>query len=292
MEQSEVDELMARVRKLEVKTKRLVRETFAGEYHSSFKGQGLDFDDYREYQPGDEIRFIDWNVSARTGEPYVRTFREERELTVILMIDVSASTLYGSVEKSKRELAAELAAVLAFSARANNDKVGALLFADEPLLYLPPAKTNQQVLRIVRETFVARPEKGGANLKKACEYLNRVHRKKALAFVISDFIDLQLDRSLLSTARNHDLVALRVEDPAEETLPKVGRVAMHDPETGYETIVNTSHSNVRMAYRKLRTRQIEGLEKYFKKGGIDYAKFRTDEDYFPKLLKLLKRRNS
>lgn len=281
---------MDRVHELEIRAKKLVREMFSGDYHSTFKGRGLDFDDYREYQAGDEVRFIDWNASARMGTPYIRTFREEREMNVILAIDVSGSTLYGSQEKSKRQLAAEIAATLAFSAVANNDQVGLILFADKPLFYLPPAKGRTQVLRIIRETLSAEPPKAHAELTETCHFLNRVSPKRALVFLISDFQDMSLERSLATTAYRHDLIALRIEDPAEARLPKAGRVALQDPETGHQIVLNTKNTNIRMAYRKLRSRFTEGLTKFFKKHSIDYATFSTTEDFYPALHTLLRAR--
>jgi len=288
----EISELMSRVQTLELKAKKLVRESFAGEYQSSFRGSGLDFDDYRAYQPGDEIRFIDWNVTARTNTPHTRTFKEEREMKVYLMVDVSGSTLYGSQTKSKRVLAAEIAATIAFSAIHNNDKVGLILFADKPIKYLPPAKGRSQVLRIIREILVATPGTGHTDMAEVCKFLNRVSDKSALVFCISDFQDMSLERSLTTTAYRHDLIALRLEDPAEADLPKVGKVALRDPETGHQVIVDTKNGTVRSAYRKLRTRFTEGLSDFCKKHSIDYASFSTNEDFFPPLLKLLKSRPS
>ena len=288
----EISELMSRVQTLELKAKKLVRESFAGEYHSSFKGSGLDFDDYRAYQPGDEIRFIDWNVTARTNSPYTRTFKEEREMKVYLMVDVSGSTLYGSQEKSKRLLAAEIAATLAFSAIHNNDKVGLILFADKPVKYLPPAKGRSQVLRIIREILAASPEQGHTHMTEVCKFLNRVTDKSTLVFCLSDFQDMSLERSIATTAYRHDFIALRLEDPAEINLPKVGKVALRDPETGHQVIVDTKNKTVRMTYRKLRSRFTEGMADFCKKHAIDYATFNTEEDFFPPLLKLFKARST
>lgn len=286
----EIQELMERVHELEIRAKKLVHEMFAGDYYSSFKGRGLDFDDYREYHAGDEVRFMDWNATARTGEPYIRTFREERELNVFLVIDVSRSTLYGSTEKSKRYLAAELAATLAFSAVSNNDKVGLILFADKPLKYLPPEGGKKQVLKIIRETLQADASKGHTSLSETCKFLNRVSPRKALVFLISDFQDMSLERSLATTAYRHDLIALRLEDPAEARLPKAGKVSLSDPETGHQIIIDTKNSNIRMAYRKLRARFIEGLSRFFKKHSVDYTSFSTQGDFYPKLHKLLRAR--
>lgn len=286
----EISELMARVQALELKAKKLVRESFAGEYQSSFKGSGLDFDDYRAYQPGDEIRFIDWNVTARTNTPYTRTFKEEREMKIYLMVDISGSTLYGSGNKSKRVLAAELAATLAFSALHNNDKVGLILFDEKPVKYLPPAKGRGHVLRILREILSASPNPGRTDMAAVCKYLNRVTPKSAVVFCISDFQDMSLERALTTTAYRHDFIALRLEDPTEEHLPRVGKIALQDPETGHQIIVDTKNNTVRMTYHKLRTRFINGLENYFKKHGIDYATFSTAEDFFLPLHKLLRAR--
>lgn len=286
---SAIEETMKRVRRLEIRAKRLVKESFAGEYHSSFKGQGLDFDEFREYQHGDEIRFIDWNVTARMGTPFIRTFREERELAVVLAVDVSGSTLYGSSHLSKRELAAELAAVLGFSARDNGDKVGLLLFANEPLLFLPPAKGSRQVLRSVREILSAAPDRPQTNLPAACRFLTHTLRRRALVFLLSDFLDTEVGKTLATLARKHETIALHLADPLEANLPDVGKVLFHDRETGQRSIVNTHNSNVRMAYRKLSRRHREGLRKQFKRFGIDSATLTTTRDYLPALHRLLKR---
>lgn len=281
---------MARVRKLELKARRLVRESFSGEYQSSFKGQGLDFDDFREYQHGDEIRFIDWNVTARMGSPFIRKFREERELNVIIAVDVSGSADYGSVHYSKRELAAETAAILGFSALQNGDKCGLLLFASESLLFIPPAKGTKHLLRLVREILVARPEHPGTSIDAAATTLIQALPRKSLVFMLSDFLADPLDKPLGKLAAKHDTIALRISDPLEKKLPKAGRVTLEDPETGWQTSINTSNSNLRMAYEKLMRRQHEGVVSLFKKHGIDYAELQTDSDPIAPLHTLLKRR--
>ncbi|MEE2733860.1 MAG: DUF58 domain-containing protein [Verrucomicrobiota bacterium] len=287
-----VEETMKRVRHLEIRAKRLVREAFAGEYHSSFKGQGLDFSEFREYQHGDEVRFLDWNVTARMGAPYIRTFREERELSLILAVDVSGSTLFGSHHLSKRELAAELTAILGFSARENGDKTGLLLFANEPLLFLPPAKGTKQILRSVREVLAADPVQAQTNLPSACNFLVRSVRRRALVFLISDFLDTDLGKPLATLGRKHETIALHLTDPLEKDLPDVGKVLFRDRETGHRTIVNTSNSNARMAYRKLSRRYREGMQRQFKRFGIDHASLSTTTDYLPALHHLLKRHAS
>lgn len=286
----QIEEMMARVRKLELKARRLVRESFSGEYLSSFRGQGLDFDDFREYQHGDEVRFIDWNVTARMNQPFVRKFREERELAVILAVDVSGSADYGSVSLSKREVAAETAAVLGFSALHNGDKVGLLIFADEPLLFIPPEKGSRHLLRMIREILVAKPANPGTSVAAACDSLVRSLRRKSLVFLISDFFSDPLDRPLGKLSRKHETVALRVMDPLEAKLPKAGKVVMIDPETGFETQINTNNPNLRMGYAKLMRRQHEGAASVFKKHGIDSADLTTHGDTLAELHKLLKRR--
>jgi uncharacterized protein (DUF58 family) len=282
--------MMARVRKLELKARRLVRESFSGEYQSSFKGQGLDFDDFREYQHGDEIRFIDWNVTARMGSPFIRKFREERELNVILAVDVSGSADYGSVHFSKREIAAETAAILGFSALQNGDKCGLLLFAADSLLFIPPAKGTKHLLRLVREILVARPHQPGTSIAAAATTLLQALPRKSLVFLLSDFLADPIDKPLGKLAAKHDTIAIRITDPLEQNLPKAGRVTLEDPETGWQTSVNTSNPNLRMAYRKLMQRQQEGTVAIFKKHGIDYAELTTNEEPIPALHSLLKRR--
>ena len=289
-EDEQIEEMMARVRKLELKARRLVRESFSGEYLSSFRGQGLDFDDFREYQHGDEVRFIDWNVTARMNEPFVRKFREERELSVIMSVDVSGSADFGSQHLSKRELSAEIAAVLGFSALQNGDKVGLLIFAGEPVMFIPPAKGSRHLLRMIREILMAKPANQGTSIEEACNFLVKSLKRKALIFMVSDFHAEVLDKPLGKLARKHELVALQVNDPLETDLPKAGRVVMVDPETGFETLVNTSNPNLRMGYRKLMTRQFEGVAAVFKKHGIDAATLTTDKDTLPALHELLKRR--
>jgi uncharacterized protein (DUF58 family) len=287
----QIEEMMARVRKLELKARRLVRESFSGEYLSSFRGQGLDFDDFREYQHGDEVRFIDWNVTARMNMPFVRKFREERELSVILAVDVSGSADYGSVSLSKREIAAETAAVLGFSALHNGDKVGLLVFAHEPILFIPAEKGSRHLLRMIREILVAKPAQPGTSVAEACDFLVRTLRRKSVVFMISDFFSDPLDKPLGKLAKKHETIALRVMDPLEATLPRAGKVVMIDPETGFETMVNTSNPNLRMGYSKLMKRQQEGVAAVFKKHGIDSADLSTDGDTLAALHRLLKKRS-
>ena len=268
--EDQIEEMMARVRKLELKARRLVRESFSGEYLSSFRGQGLDFEDFREYQHGDEVRFIDWNVTARMNQAYVRKFREERELVVILAVDVSGSTDYGSHSQSKRE-------------------VGLLAFADVPLLFVPPAKGTRHVLRLVREILTINPMRPGTSIKEACDFLVRSLRRRALVFLLSDFHSDPLDRPLGKLARKHETLALQVSDPLESKLPAAGKVVMVDPETGFETLVNTSNANLRMSYEKLARRHREGVASILKKHAIDTTKLSSTSDPLPALHQLLKR---
>lgn len=286
----QIEEMMARVRKLELKARRLVRESFSGEYLSSFRGQGLDFDDFREYQHGDEVRFIDWNVTARMNAPFVRKFREERELSVVIAVDISGSADYGSVSLSKREVAAETAAVLGFSALHNGDKVGLLVFAHEPILFIPPEKGSRHLLRMIREILVTKPEKPSTSVADACDFLVRTLRRKSLIFLISDFFSDSLEKPLGKLAAKHETIALRVLDPLEKKLPKAGKVVMIDPETGFETFINTSNPNLRMGYAKLMRRQLEGVTAIFKKHGIDSTDLNTDGDTLSALHQLLKKR--
>ncbi len=287
----QIEEMMARVRRLELKARRLVRESFSGEYLSSFRGQGLDFDDFREYQHGDEVRFIDWNVTARMNSPFVRKFREERELAVVIAVDVSGSADYGSRNFSKREIAAEVAAILGFSALGNGDKVGLLIFANEPLMFIPPAKGTRHLLRMIREILTVKPEVPGTSVASACDFLVRTLKRKSVVFLVSDFHSDPLDKPLGKISAKHDTIALRVTDPLEHKLPKAGKVVMRDPETGFETLVNTSNPNLRKSYERLMQRHEEGVASLFKKHGIDSGSISTDADALSTLHKILKRRS-
>ncbi len=286
----DIEELMKRVRRLEVRARRLVKESFSGEYHSSFKGQGLDFDEFREYQHGDEVRFIDWKVSARSQTPYIRTFREERELSVMLAVDISGSMDYGSHHFTKREIAAEVAAVLGFSASANGDKVGLLLFSEETLQYLPPAKGNAHILRIVRDILTAETSGISTSLDSAAQALLQSLKKRSLIFFISDFADMLIQKPLGRLASRHELTTLRIVDPIEERLPKAGKVTLRDPETGVTRIINTNSEKLQNEYHQHRSRLQENFEQSCKRNAIDYTTLWTNQDYLPKLHRLLKRR--
>ncbi|MEM1442294.1 MAG: DUF58 domain-containing protein [Verrucomicrobiota bacterium] len=288
---SEVKEILRRVRKIELRTRGLVRESFGGEYHSSFKGDGIDFEDFREYQPGDEVRSIDWNVTARMGHPFVKKFVEEREMTVFLCVDISASGNYGSHGPSKRELMAEVGALLAFSALQNKDKVGLMLFTDDVELYLPPKKGTGHALRIIREILLFEPTGHRTSLEGPIHLLKNAVRRRSLVFLLSDFLfeeDLAADLRIVN--RKHDLVAIQVSDPAELAIPAIGQVRLEDPETGQQVEIDTSNSRIRSAYEAAANEWQEEIDQQFKRLSIDKVSLRTDEEYVSALHSFFKRR--
>ncbi len=278
-EPDSVSEILRKVRRIELITRGIVRNKAGGEYHSVFKGQGIDFDDFREYQPGDEVRSIDWNVTARQGTPFIRKYVEERELTVYLAVDISASGLYGSLNQSKRELAAEAAAVFAFSAIYNQDKIGLVLFTDQVELFIPPAKSRLQALRMLREILYARPAGRSTDPKPALDLVSRHTNRRCLVLVISDFQCHGLEAALRTAAIRHDLVAVQVRDPAEDELPRAGRIRLADPETGEEILVNTNSERVRSEYLALRAAWQTEVDRTFKNLAIDKIDLRTGDDY-------------
>jgi uncharacterized protein (DUF58 family) len=267
-----------------------VESSFAGQYQSVFKGRGLTFEEVRPYTPGDEIRAIDWNVTARTGEPYIKKFTEEREMTVMIVLDVSASGDFGSVRESKREMAAEVASILAFSAIHNNDKVGLLLFSDRVELFIPPKKGRLHILRLIREMLFFSPKGRGTDLAGALEYMNKVITRRAVVFVISDFLTGDFTRPLTVSAKRHDMVALNVVDPAEEALPDVGVILLEDPETGEQIEVDTSRRAITGNYARLAEERFKELGTVFGSRGIDTVQLRTDRDYLPVLRSFFDRR--
>jgi len=283
-------EILKKIRRLELRTRRFVETAFAGQYHSVFKGRGMNFDEFRQYQFGDEVRSIDWNVTARMGEPFVRKYVEERELTVMLLVDVSASGGFGNGSYSKRELAAEVASLLAFCAIRNNDKVGLLLFTDQVELYVPPRKGRTHTLRLIREILYFEPCGRGTNLANPLEFLNRVTTRRAVVFVVSDFQASDYDRALSICSRRHDLIALPVEDPGERALPNVGIVQLEDPETGKTFEVNFSDRRVRAEFQRVSQRHRQDREALFRRKKIDSVSLRTDQDYFPMLRSFFLRR--
>src|SRR5580693_4574947 len=282
-------EIIKKIRQIEIRTNRIVTETLAGAYHSVFKGQGMNFDEVREYQPGDDVRAIDWNVTARMNHPFIKKFVEERELTLMLIVDVSGSGLFGSRGQSKRELAAEIASVLAFSAIRNNDKVGLILFSDEVEKFIPPRKGRSHVLRVIREVLFFEPKRRGTDLNVALEFLLRVQSHKAIAVVISDFIGSPAARlpggkqmrsqMLLQANRKHDVVAVQVTDPRELQLPELGRLIFQDAETGEIVEVNTGDARKRQAFAERQAKSQDFLARLFRRAGIDEIQLQTDQPY-------------
>jgi uncharacterized protein (DUF58 family) len=283
-------DILRKIRRLELRTRRLVESSFAGQYQSVFKGRGMNFEEVRPYTPGDEIRAIDWNVTARTGEPYIKKFTEEREMTVMIMLDVSASGNFGSVRESKRELAAEVSAILAFSAIHNNDKVGLLLFSDRVELFIPPKKGRLHILRLIREMLYFEPQGRGTDIAGALDYLNKVVTRRAFLFLISDFLAADFSLPLTISARRHDMVAMTVLDPAEEVLPDVGVILLEDPETGEQIEVDTSRKTIAKGYAELSEKRFRALGTIFGSRAVDTLVLRTDADYLPVLRAFFDRR--
>ena len=282
--------LLKKVRKIEIKTKGLSNHIFAGEYHTAFKGKGMAFSEVREYQPGDDIRSIDWNVTARYNSPFVKVFEEEREMTVMLLIDVSASGNFGTQEQFKRELATELAAILAFSAINNNDKVGVIFFTDKVEQFIPPKKGKSHILRIIREVLAFEPTRKGTDIAGALEYFSAVIKKRSICFILSDFMSKEFDRPLKIASKKHDLVALRIHDIREDTLPNVGLVPMQDAETEKMLFVDTSSKKVRDNFAKNRAQTNEKLRKLFPASGVDLIDITTGTDYVKPLINFFKTR--
>ena len=307
-------EILKKIRQIEIRTNRIVTETLAGAYHSVFKGQGMNFDEVREYQPGDDVRAIDWNVTARMNHPFIKKFVEERELTLMLIVDVSGSGLFGSKDQSKRELAAEIASVLAFSAIRNNDKVGLILFSDEVEKFIPPRKGRSHVLRVIREVLFFEPKRRGTDLNHALEFFLRVQSHKAITVIVSDFLgsptpvrrsdgkavrsQMMILESLAQAAftmlkqasRKHDVVAVQVTDPRELELPALGRLVFQDAETGEIVEVNTADERKRAAFAERQAKSQEQLARLFRRAGIDAMQLRTDQPYSTTLGKFFEKR--
>ncbi|WP_411030358.1 DUF58 domain-containing protein [Spongiimicrobium sp. 3-5] len=283
-------ELLKKVRKIEIKTRRLSDHIFGGEYHSTFKGRGMTFSEVRQYQFGDDVRSIDWNVTARYNEPYVKVFEEERELTMMLMVDVSGSELFGTTNQFKKEIVTEISATLAFSALQNNDKVGLILFSDEVELFIPPKKGKSHILRIIRELLEFSPKSQKTNIGEALKYLTNVMKKKAIVFVLSDFIADDYETTLKITGNKHDVTGIRVYDQREERIPNLGVVQMQDAETGTLQLVNTQSKRVRMEYAKYHQQHVDYFKDVFTKSGCGVLSCRVDESYVKKLLGYFKRR--
>lgn len=290
----ETTELLKRVRQIEIKTRGLTRNIFAGEYHSAFKGRGMAFAEVREYQFGDDIRNIDWNVTARYNHPYVKVFEEERELTVMLLIDVSGSREFGSTRNLKKNVITEIAAILAFSAIQNNDKIGVIFFSETIEKFIPPKKGRSHILRIIREMIDFRPENSGTNIPEALRYFTNAIKKKCTAFLISDFIDdhADLEKALSVANSKHDVVAIRIYDDREQELPAIGMIKMKDAETGRYVWINSSDRRTREIYKKWWYSQTERLRIIFTRCGVDTALVNTREDYVRSLMNLFKKREA
>ncbi|MBR4652703.1 MAG: DUF58 domain-containing protein [Kiritimatiellae bacterium] len=293
---TDVKELMAKVGKIRILTNRLVDDRLSGDYHSTFKGQGVEFDEVRPYVAGDDVRSIDWNVTARTGTPFIKRFSEERELTVLFMVDVSGSQSYGSVERSKMELAAEVTALLALTAIRNQDKIGLVLFSDKIVKYIPPRKGRQPVMRLVREVLAAEDEAtGGTDLAGALKFLNGVQKRRAVVFLVSDFMgraggESEWEKLLRVVARRHDVVCIPVSDPAEGELPIAGLAELEDPETGELVLVDTADRKLREQFAAVAAAEREHLLRYFARTGIDHVAVSTDQPYIQGIRALFKRR--
>lgn len=283
-------ELLKKVRRIELKTKGLSNQIFSGEYHSAFKGRGMAFSEVREYSVGDEVRTIDWNVTARFGNPYVKVFEEERELTVILVVDISASDRFGTHTQLKKALIAEICAVLSFSAITNNDKIGVIFFSAEVEKFIPPKKGKQHILRIIRELLEFEPVQQGTNIVEALRYLNNVVKKRSIAFLISDFITEGYEDALKLANRKHDLVALQIYDQREKEMPSIGLVQFVNPETGEVRWVNTHSKSVREAYAEKANARHAQVVQACKRAGVDVAQIATHESYITPLRNLLSRR--
>ncbi|MBB5351277.1 uncharacterized protein (DUF58 family) [Haloferula luteola] len=289
-------EIMARVRRVDIRTSRLVDDHLSGSYASVFKGRGMDFDRVRNYVPGDDVRVIDWNVTARTGEPFIKMFTEERELTILLMVDVSASSDFGSSETSKREMQTEIAGVLASSAIRNRDKVGLVLFSDEVELYSPPVKGRTNILRVIREALFFQPTGRGTNLCGALDFVNQVLRRRAVVFLVSDFrltgsqSSGDLRRKLAVTGRHHDVIAMSVNDPREDELPNVGVLRIEDAETGEDVELDTGKASVREAYRQQAARRRQEMKAAIAGSGVDHLEFTSGEEWLPQLMGFFRKR--
>ena len=286
----ETTELLKKVRRIEIKTRGLSRHIFAGEYHSAFKGRGISFSEVREYQYGDDIRSIDWNVTARFNHPYVKIFEEERELTVMLLIDVSGSGNFGTAVSYKRDIMTEVAAVISFSAISNNDKIGVIFFSDKVEKFIPPKKGRTHILRIIRELLDFRAESHMTNLDVPLRYLTNAIKKRCTAFILSDFIGPGFEEALRIASNKHDIVALKVYDPVEQSIPDIGMVKFADAETGEEKWIDTSSKQTRDRYSYWWQNHIEQIRSTFRKCGVDSSDLRTDTDYVKPLIKLFENR--
>ena len=282
--------VLKKVRQIEIRTRHLVNDVFSGEYHSVFKGRGMEFAEVREYEPGDDIRTIDWNVTARMGRPYIKRFTEERELTVILVVDVSASSNFGTFEQMKGEIVAELCAVLAFAAIKNNDRVGLLIFTDQIEKFIPPKKGRTHILRVIRELLYTQPEQPGTDITQALEYLNKVITRRSIVFMVSDFLTTDYMTPLRIANKRHDMVAITITDPREIRLPPVGLIELEDVETGEEVLIDTNDKAWLQAYQKMNIQRREERDRQFRLMGVDAVHISTDRPYIDPLIQFFRMR--
>lgn len=283
-------EVLQKVRRIEIRTRSIVESVLSGEYHSVFKGRGMEFSEVRTYTSGDDIRTIDWNVTARMGEPFIKKYIEERELTVMLVVDASSSGSFGSVKQFKDEIAVELCALLAFSAIKNNDRVGLIIFTSEVEKYIPPKKGKNHVLRVIRELLYFKPVKKGTDIAQAIGFLNKVLTKKSVVFCISDFLATGFEPALQVASRRHDLIAVPITDPRELSLPDIGLVEFEDPESGETVLIDTRNKNARSIFKANAEKRVESLRKFFLKNGIDEIPVSTEGDYVESLVKFFRKR--
>jgi len=288
----DASDILKKVRKIEIKTRSISKQIFSGEYQSAFKGRGMSFSEVRDYHYGDDVRNIDWNVTARTGDAHIKVFEEERELTVMLLIDISQSSIFGTKAQFKNEIITELAAVIAFSASLNNDKVGAILFSDKVEKYIPPKKGRSHILRIIREILYHEAESKGTDLAVALEYLNNVQKKKAITFILSDFMVQDYETALSIATRRHDIVGMHIYDERERSMPNVGMLRSIDPETDEMVFLDTSSRKVREKYEAWYASNFNYYDQIFNRYRSDHLSIETGEDYVKKLLKFFKRRSS
>lgn len=281
-------EIIRKVRRIEIRTKKLVNDVFSGEYHSIFKGRGMEFEEVREYQPGDDVRIIDWNVTARYGFPFVKKFKEERELTVMLLVDASSSGEFGTAMRMKGDIAAELCSVLAFSAIKNNDRVGMIIFTDRVEKYIPPKKGSSHVLRLIREVLYFKPQHHGTDINCSLEFLGRVIKRRSVVFLVSDFLSSGYEKMLNIANKKHDLVAIKILDPRETQLPNVGFIELEDTETGEQIIIDTKSVEVRKDFQDYALREQSKLDKGFRSIDLDHISISTDRSYVEPLMAFFK----
>lgn len=281
-------DILKKIQQVEIHTRRLVNEAFVGEYHSVFKGRGMEFEEVREYQPGDEIRTIDWNVTARMGRPFIKRYVEERELTVMLLVDVSASGNFGSIKQLKNEVAIEICSLLAFSAIKNNDKVGLIMFTDKIEKFIPPKKGPKHVLRVIRELLCAEPTGKGTNISVALEYLNKISSRRTISFIVSDFIANDYAHALRIANKRHDMIAITMVDPREQELPNVGFVELRDAESGEINLVDTATAQVRREFSVVNLRQVHERSKLFRSMGVDEIIINTGKHYIEPIVRFFR----